>query len=86
MNNDPSILEQMRPVKQENNNILSEEIEKRLQFMKQKYYKAGTKASKLLAWRLRKQQAEHTIHQIREPSMNKITTKLEGIQKAFEKY
>lgn len=47
---DSSILKQMRPVKQESDKILNEEIEKTLRFMKQSYYEAGPKASKLLAW------------------------------------
>lgn len=83
---DADILEQMRPVKQEIDKILSEENEKKLRFMKQRYYKAGPKASKLLAWRLMKKQAESTIHRIRDPLTNKVITKLEGIQKAFETY
>ncbi len=51
-----------------------------------KYYETGSKATKLLTWRLCKQQAEKTIHEIRDPESNKITCKLDGIQKAFEKY
>lgn len=76
----------MRPVKQVIDKILSEEIERKLRLMKQRHYEAGSKASKLLAWRLRKQEAENTIHKIRDPLTNKITTKLEGIQKAFVTY
>lgn len=83
---DANILEQMRPVKQEIDKILSEEIEKKLRFMKQSYYEAGPKASKLLAWRLRKKQAESTVNRIRDPLTNRVSTKLEGIQKAFETY
>ena len=85
-NNDPSLHEQMRPVKQEIDKILSEEIEKKMKFLKQRYYEAGPKASKMLAWRIRKQQAENSIHKIRDPITNKVTTKLEEIQSAFEKY
>lgn len=50
--------------------------------MKQRYYEAGPRAAKLLAWRLRKQQAENTIHKFRDPFTNKITNNLKGIQKA----
>ena len=42
--------------------------------------------TKLLAWRLRKQQAENTIHKIRDPVTKKITTSIDGIQTAFENY
>lgn len=86
INKDPSTPEQMRPVKQVIDKILSEEIERKLRLMKQRHYEAGSKASKLLAWRLRKQEAENTIHKIRDPLTNKITTKLKGIQKAFITY
>lgn len=86
VNKDPIILEQMRPVKQELDKLYSEEIEKKLRYMKQRYYEAGPKASKLLAWRLRKEQAENTIHKIRDPLTNKIIARLEGIQEAFVSY
>lgn len=40
----PLLLQQMKPIKQE--------LEKKLRFMRQKYYETGSKATKLLAWRL----------------------------------
>lgn len=86
ISNDPSVLDQMRPITQERDKILGEEIENKLRVMKQQLYEAEPKVSKLLAWRLRKQQAENTIHKIRDPITNKITNKLEEIQNAFEKY
>lgn len=61
-------------------------MEKKLRFTKQRYYEAGSKASKLLAWRLRKQQSENTVYKIRDPTSKKITYELEGIQKAFERF
>ena len=51
----------MRPVKPEIDKILGEEIEKRLRFMEQRYHEAEPKVSKVLARRLRRQQAENTI-------------------------
>lgn len=85
-NSNPDINQQIRNVKQDIDKILSEEVEKKLRFLKQRYYEAGPKATRLLAWRLRKQQAEQTIHKIRDPITNKITSHPDGIQKAFEKY
>lgn len=76
----------MRPLKQEIDKIYCDEIEKNLRFTKQRYYEADSKASKLLAWRLRKQQSENTVYKIRDPATKKVTYKLEGIQKAFEKF
>lgn len=54
--------------------------------MKQRFYEAGPKATKLLAWRLRKQQAERAIYKIKDPVTNKILNTLDGIQRAFETY
>lgn len=85
-NKEPAIIQQIRSVKQEIDQILSEEIEKNIRFMKQRYYEAGPKAAKLLAWRLRRQQAENTIHRIRDQNTNKIISNLDGIQKVFETY
>lgn len=84
-NKEPSIIQQIRDTRQEIDKILGEEVEKNIRFMKQRYYEAGPRATKLLAWRLRKQQAENTIHKIRDPITNKITHTLDGIQKAFLK-
>lgn len=86
INKEPSIIQQIRHIKQKIDKILGEEVEKNIRFMKQSYNEAGPRAAKLLAWRLRKQQAENTIHKIRDPTTNKITNNLDGIQKAFERY
>lgn len=83
---DPQLLLQMRPLKQEIDKIYCDEIEKNLRFTKQRYYEAGSKAYKLLAWRLRKQQSENTVHTIRDSVTKKVTYKLEGIQKACWKF
>lgn len=85
-NTEPSIIYRIRTVRQEIDKILGEEVEKNMRFMKQRYYEAGSKATKLLAWRLRKQLAENTIHKIRDPATNTFTSSLDGIQKAFAKY
>ena len=85
-NKEPSIVQQIRHTKQEIDKILGEEVEKNIRFMKQRYYEAGPRAAKLLAWRLRKQQAENIIYKIRDPTTNKMTNNLDGIQKAFERY
>lgn len=77
---------QMRPIKQEIDKIHSEEVEKKIRYMEQWFYEAGPKAAQLLPWRLRQQQAERTIHKIRDPTSNTIITELERIQKSFETY
>ncbi len=53
----------------------SQEIEKKMIFTKQKYYESGSKSTKLLARRLQKQQADYTIHKIKDPESNTIVCK-----------
>ena len=57
------------------------ESEKKIRFMKQRYYEAGPKVAKLLTCRLCKQEAERSIYKVRHPLTNETRTKLEGIQK-----
>ena len=83
-NKEPTIINKIKHTKQEIDKLLGEEVEKKLRFMKQRYYEAGPKASRLLAWRLKKQQAENTIYKIRDPVTNKITSNMDNIQKVFE--
>lgn len=77
-NKNTQLLLQMRPMKQEIDNIYCDEIEKNLRFTKQRYYEAGSKASKLLAWRLRKQQSENAVYKIRDHISKRVTHELGG--------
>lgn len=60
-------LQQITTTRRQIDNILSNEIEKTLRFIKQNYYESGSKAAKYLARRLRVQQASSTRHKIRDP-------------------
>lgn len=71
----------MRSIKQKIDKRYSEGTEKELRFIRQRY-----RASRKLAWRLRKQQTENTIHRIRDPLTNKTTAKLKETEKVFETY
>lgn len=73
-------------LKKEIERITTQEIQKKLLFMRQKYYEVGGKSLKLLSYRLRKQQADRTIHKIRNPASNKIEIDPEKIQQCFHKY
>lgn len=54
---DPKILQQIQKIRNEINIIYTQEIEKKMLFAKQRYYENGSKFTKLLAWKLKKQQA-----------------------------
>ena len=57
----------IKKLQNEIDKIYSEEMKKKLIFLKQGYYEAGSKAMKLLAYKLRKQQANNTVNKIRCP-------------------
>lgn len=69
--------------KNEINEILSIDIKRKMTFLRQKYYEVGGKSAKLLAYKLKKQQLESTIHKIRDPNTNTVISKLDNIQKTF---
>lgn len=53
---------------------------------KQKYYEVGSKSTKLLAYKLKKQQAERSIYKIRDPHDNTIKYDLDDICESFVSY
>lgn len=84
---DPKICQQIKDIKAKINDILLDEIEKKNKFLKQSYYEAGSKATKLLAKRIRKQQAMNNIHKKnRDPHTNKVLSSPEEIEKKFQRY
>ena len=64
----------------------TQEIQKKFIFLKQRYYEVGGKAMKLLAYKLKKQQADNTISKIKNPDSGEIEHRLEKIQQSFEKF
>lgn len=52
-------------------------------FTKQKYYENGAKCSKLLAWKLRKQQA---VFKIQDSQTHTIVNKQDEIQSTLESF
>lgn len=68
------------------NEIYSNDIKRKLIFLKQRYYEAGGKLAKLLAYKLKKQQADSTIYKVKDPITNSLCHKLTAIQQSFETY
>lgn len=83
---DPRILNQVKEVRKKIDDILLEEVERKATFIKQTYYEGGSKATKIMARRIKKQQALNNIHKIRDPVTNKILYEPEEIEKVFEEY
>lgn len=69
--------------KNEINEILTSELKRKMTFLQQSYYEAGGKSARLLAYKLKKQQLENTIHKIRDPTTNSLKCKLNDIQETF---
>lgn len=62
------------------NEIYSNEIKRKLIFLKETYYEAEGKSAKLLAYKLKKQQADSTIYKVKDPITNSLCHKLTAIQ------
>lgn len=78
--------QEIRKKTAEINDIYSADIQKKLLFTKQRYYETGSKSTKLLAYKLRKQEARSNIYKIRDFHNKTIRYKTEDIQKCFELY
>lgn len=66
--------------------LLQQEVEAKARYLKQSYYEVGPKAAKLLARKLRKQQAERVIHKIKDPISNQLKYESKEIEKVFRNY
>lgn len=81
-----SILQQIKVARAEINDILNEEIEKKMRFLRQSYHDSGPKAMKLLARRIKKQQSDISIISVRNPKTDKVTEDPDEILKIFEDF
>lgn len=60
--------------------------EKKYKFLKQSYYEVGSKATKLLAMKIRKKQTSQSVHKILDPDSGQILNNLDEIDTAFQTY
>lgn len=81
-----NILEEIKHTRNEINNLNIQDVQKKMMFLKQKYYEGGSKSMKILAWKLRKKTAENTVTKIKDPTTKVIKHKLQEIHKAFETF
>lgn len=77
-------LQEIKKIRNEINNLATQDIKKKIMFLKQKYYESGSKSMKILAWKLKKKTAENTVTKIKDPKTKIIKTKLQEIHEAFE--
>lgn len=68
------------------NELLQQEVEIKARYLKQNYYESGPKAARLLARRLRKQQADMAIHKIVDPKTKQVKYKSGEIENVFSNY
>lgn len=85
-NKDEPASQQIISVRRQIDDILSQEVEKKLRFIKKTYYESGSKATKYLARRLKVQQASHTMHKVRNPLTEQLLFELEEIERVFKDY
>ena len=61
----PEVLRDLKSAGRALDRLASGKVERNLRFLKQKYYDSGDRSSRLLAYRLKKQQALSTVAKIR---------------------
>lgn len=78
------LLDELKSLRRQLDQLVTEKIEGSLRFTKQKYYEYGNRASKLLALQLKKQQSSNTVQKLKLDET--IITKPDGIAECFANY
>lgn len=79
------VFKPLNDARRELNSLLSEKIEGNLRFTNQRYYEYGNRASKLLAFQLKKQQSSNIVQKIKS-SNSGFHTKPDKIAECFAEF
>lgn len=80
------ILKKLKEVRQQLDEVLTYKAEGAMRYTNRKYYEMGNKASRLLAFQLRKAQSNRAIPKIRNPETNQVETEPTKISDSFASY
>lgn len=80
------VLKRLKEVRLKLDEALTYKAEGALRVIDRKYYEMGNKASRLLAFQLRKAQSSRIVPKIRHHETNQIETHPKEISDAFAKY
>lgn len=84
--NNPQVLGILKETRQKLDDLLTFKTEGALRFINRKYYEMGNRASRLLAFQLRKEQSNRTVHKISCPHLGRSLTQPNEIAEAFATY
>uniref|UniRef100_A0A3P9KVM4 Reverse transcriptase domain-containing protein n=1 Tax=Oryzias latipes TaxID=8090 RepID=A0A3P9KVM4_ORYLA len=84
--NDKNTLKSLNHCRQTYNDLLTNKAEGALRFANQRYYESGNRASRLLAFQLRKAQANRSVAKILNPSSKKVVSHPKDVAEAFSAY
>lgn len=81
-----NIATELKEVRKALDKLLSYKVEGALRFSKQRYYEMGNRASRLLAFQLRKAQANRTVSKVCHPILRKTVSQPKDIADAFASF
>ena len=82
----PEVLSRLKENRRKLDELLTYKAEGALRFANREYYEWGNRASRLLAFQLRKAQANRRVHKILCPNSNQLVNQPKEISEAFANY
>lgn len=80
------LAESIKDVRKQLSDLSMEEMEKKLRFTKQTFYESGSKATKILAKRLKSVQICNAVNTSRDPKTKELIHEPTQIKNVFQKY